>query len=290
MKICTKCKQEKELTEFPKDKTKKDGYDVYCKICKCERIKQIYYKNPEKEISKRKQINQDNKDKYYQTYLKNKVQRDKTSQIYRENNKDLIKLKQKEYIRNNKELHYDRCKISRLKNINYYKSKSKQNYLNNSEKIIAYGKAYDQLPKSKELRKLRNIENRKNPIFVLQQRCRSRISKFFIKKRTKKLEKTENIIGCNWDQFKIWIESHFYDTISWTNQKEWHIDHAIPLSWAQSEVEVYKLNYYTNLKPIWNQENWKKRNFYGEIWDGKNWNRITKEEYGESLKSTYIKS
>lgn len=36
MKICTKCKIEKELTEFTKDKTKKSGLRSYCKLCNKE--------------------------------------------------------------------------------------------------------------------------------------------------------------------------------------------------------------------------------------------------------------
>lgn len=33
MKICFKCKCEKDLSEFSKDKTKKDGYNSKCKEC-----------------------------------------------------------------------------------------------------------------------------------------------------------------------------------------------------------------------------------------------------------------
>jgi len=36
MKICLKCKKEKELDEFNKNKTSKDGYQSYCKSCKKE--------------------------------------------------------------------------------------------------------------------------------------------------------------------------------------------------------------------------------------------------------------
>ena len=36
MKICSKCKQSKEFTEFYKDKSKKDGHGHQCKICNLE--------------------------------------------------------------------------------------------------------------------------------------------------------------------------------------------------------------------------------------------------------------
>lgn len=33
MKICSKCKEEKNYTDFFKDKTRLDGYHYYCKVC-----------------------------------------------------------------------------------------------------------------------------------------------------------------------------------------------------------------------------------------------------------------
>jgi hypothetical protein len=33
VKVCTKCKIKKELTEFSKDKNSKDGYYYSCKSC-----------------------------------------------------------------------------------------------------------------------------------------------------------------------------------------------------------------------------------------------------------------
>ena len=42
-KICNKCKQEKELTEFYKNKKRKDGHSTWCKECDRE-YNQMYYK------------------------------------------------------------------------------------------------------------------------------------------------------------------------------------------------------------------------------------------------------
>ena len=35
-KRCSKCKQTKPISEFGKNRSRKTGYDYYCKICRCE--------------------------------------------------------------------------------------------------------------------------------------------------------------------------------------------------------------------------------------------------------------
>jgi hypothetical protein len=48
MKICRKCKKEKDLTKFHKSKQNKDGYCSYCKKCHNVNMKKYYHKNREK--------------------------------------------------------------------------------------------------------------------------------------------------------------------------------------------------------------------------------------------------
>ena len=57
MKTCTVCKKEKQISEFNKNKGRKDGYNNICKICSRERSKLYYIENTEfhkKEAYKRK--------------------------------------------------------------------------------------------------------------------------------------------------------------------------------------------------------------------------------------------
>jgi hypothetical protein len=75
-----------------------------------------------------------------------------------------------------------------------------------------------------------------------------------------KKNRTFDIIGCTPDFLKKHLEEKFVIGMSWENRNEWHIDHIIPLSSAKTEKELYELCYYTNLQPLWIQDNLKKSN------------------------------
>ena len=50
MKTCSKCKEEKELVDFPKNKLKIDGYHYQCKTCVKNTSKKYYQNNKDKKI------------------------------------------------------------------------------------------------------------------------------------------------------------------------------------------------------------------------------------------------
>lgn len=52
MKTCYKCKCSKELTEFHKDKTKKNGVEGLCKLCSNNKKKLWAKNNPQKEYAR----------------------------------------------------------------------------------------------------------------------------------------------------------------------------------------------------------------------------------------------
>ena len=54
MKVCNKCKIEKELTEFAKNKGRKDGHESQCKSCRYKREKETYEQRKDKRNERRK--------------------------------------------------------------------------------------------------------------------------------------------------------------------------------------------------------------------------------------------
>lgn len=61
--FCTKCQADKESTEFYKDKTRKNGYEPYCKDCKNSMNKDWYKNNIERKAQYGKEWAENNKDK-----------------------------------------------------------------------------------------------------------------------------------------------------------------------------------------------------------------------------------
>ena len=74
----------------------------------------------------------------------------------------------------------------------------------------------------------------------------------------KKTFRTNDALGCSFDYFKIHIERQFLTEMTWDNRSKWHIDHIIPLASAKTEEDVIALNHFTNLRPMWAHDNFKK--------------------------------
>ena len=63
MKTCCKCKETKELTEFSKNRTTKDGLQFECKPCKKEYRRAHYLANKDKEYKRKRLYYTDPKNK-----------------------------------------------------------------------------------------------------------------------------------------------------------------------------------------------------------------------------------
>ena len=168
VKVCNKCKIEKLLTEFNKDRKTKDGLCTWCKSC-----------------------------------LKK----------YRQENKNKLREYDKKY--------------------------QKENKKNRKE----YFKKYQ-----KERRK-------KDTLFKIKHNSRIRTYKAFKNKGYSKNTKTQEMLGVDWQVAKQHIERKFTKGMNWGNYGDWHIDHIIPLASANTPERLKQLCHYTNLQPLWAEEN-----------------------------------
>jgi hypothetical protein len=246
-KKCSSCCEVKSVTEFHKNKKKKDGYHNQCKKCRHE----YNLKNSEN----KKEYN-----KVYYGYNKEKI--NKVSGKYRENNKVRISELNKKYQKENKE----KIKLNRLdwKEKNKSKIKEYQKIWRNENKeyILNYSKKYRNEYRGK-INEYFNIKYKNDPIFKLKQNIRNRIRETIKQNGFTKKSKTYQILGCSFEQFKLHLESKFELWMTWDNyglyngefNYGWDIDHIIPTSSANTEEDVIKLNHYSNLQPLCSKVN-----------------------------------
>lgn len=236
MKKCNKCRVEKELSNFTLDNSKKDGKSNICKECRSKHHKD------------------------------NKLVENKKSKEYYSKNRELI-----------------------IKRVSLYKSKryGRRKYLNelstkvkNGEKVCIKCENIKNIEsfvndsskkdgKSSRCRDCSNqyskIRKKSDSLFKIKSAIRSLISKSISKMGYSKNSKTQQILGCSFDEFKLFIESKFEDGMSWDNYGDWYLDHKSPISFAKTEEDILKLNYYTNFQPLWKIENISKGNRYSTL-------------------------
>lgn len=236
-KICKKCGELKNINDFDKSSRSKDGYFYMCKLCKKECSK-IYY-------SKNKESIKINSKKYYKNNIEN----------YRK--------KHKQYYQDNRDEVLERTKLNQKNNREICSIRSRQWVLNNQDKVIKTKNDFKEKYPNYHTEYISN--RRKNDsLFRLIMNVRRRLLLYLKSKNIKKDNKTFEIIGCTPEIIKEHLESKFTEGMNWNNHGEWHIDHIIPLSSAETEEDVYNLCHYTNLQPLWAIDNLKKGKKYDE--------------------------
>lgn len=201
------------------------------------------------------------------------------SKRYRDENKERDSLRAKEYYKNNpyKSEDYDseKCKIYYENNKGKIKERMRQNYENNRNEKLAYQKEYQKNNKDRRNKYL--SERRENdPMFKLVTNIRNLINNSFYNSGYSKTSRTQETLGCSFEELSKYLESKFEFWMNWNNRGiyngefdyGWDIDHIIPLSNANSLEELVKLNHYTNLQPLCSKINRdiKKNNLeYGRI-------------------------
>lgn len=236
-KVCGKCGIEKDICEFNLRNSIKNIYRTDCKSC-CS----LYYKKYRKDNEKK---------------VKN------TKKLYYENNKEFLIEKSKKYRENNYEIVKEKDKLRSKLRYENRKEEKKLYDKKNAERIREHKRKYEEKNKEflKEKKRIVISERiKKDPVFHIKQLMRKRLYDFITRNNIVKKNRTFDIIGCTPEFLKEYLEKQFRDGMNWENRGEWHIDHIIPLSSATSEEELYKLCHYTNLQPLWAEENLRKGN------------------------------
>ena len=218
-KKCNGCQELKITDDFHK---KNNGFSSLCKICNNIKQKKIRLEKDINEIEEMKK------------YLKD----------WRKNNKEKIKIfeqsiERKEYVKN-------------------YRNNNKEKISKQIRKYFLENKEY-----LREVGRLNRISNYKrrlveDPTFAIKESIRSSIRRIFNNKGIKKNITTETILGCSYEDLKLYLESKFEDWMTWENRGlyngelnyGWDIDHIIPISSGKTEDDIKRLNHFSNLQPL----------------------------------------
>lgn len=268
--ICKKCeyqrrKSKKELSE--EEKLFKKGFKI-CKMCKetlpLDKFPSTssirFTKSTCKKCIGFKKRNSESYKEYQKKWGKSERGKLIRKEIDERYDKKIIELnrikkegnrKQRELIEIEKE--NNRIERGRVKQL---KLEKKKEY----HKLMEYYSSdeWKEIKKNRDYNKWK-IKWNNDDMFAMKVRLRNLVRNSFRKKGYVKFGvKTEEILGVDFSTFKEYMESKFLDGMSWDNRGKWHIDHIIPLSSATSEDELIKLCHYSNLQPLWAEDNMKK--------------------------------
>lgn len=174
---------------------------------------------------------------------------------YQKNKEKVLEKKRLQYREKNPEIKNKPSSPERLKQ---QRIEAERRYVkNNQEKVKLRRAKYFQENKEKI-----NERRMSNPNTRLAVNLRARLRSLLKKK--KKIGSAARDLGCSIEELRVHLESQFLPGMTWENYGPygWHIDHIIPLSSfnLQNKEEFLKACHYSNLQPLWREDNLKKGN------------------------------
>lgn len=174
-----------------------------------------------------------------------------------EKNKDKIRNEQKNYYLKNKK------KLNETNKENYNLNKEKRNLQSkewrekNSERNKELKKNWYEKNKHKRTQQIKKRKEQ-DPLFKLKTAISARIRSGIKSTGFCKKFKTKEILGCTYEEFKLYIESKFESWMTWENYGKynsdlnygWDLDHIVPLATAKTEEDIINLNHYKNFQPL----------------------------------------
>jgi hypothetical protein len=256
-KVCSKCKEEKEVCEFGKKITNKDGLQSRCKECRKIETKEYFNKYP----NRNKEIWEKNKNELSERYKQWSEKNSNYFKSWRLENKEKINTQRRELYSLNKEKVKEKRKEWRLKNKDIISQKTKE-YREKNRELINERRRKKRQENLEEYRRMEREILKKNEHLKLIGNYRTRIKNYMKFNKVSIGTGTLDLVGLSSQELKDYLESKFDENMSWDNYglHGWHIDHIIPLSSAKTVDELKKLCHYTNLQPLWSKDNLSKGN------------------------------
>ncbi len=149
----------------------------------------------------------------------------------------------------------EKSKLCYQKNREQILNRNKQYYLDNRQNKLEY------MSKRKEITAARKRKRLREDVqFRLAHNLRARLSQA-VRKDYRGSSAVQGL-GTSLEELKLHLEKHFQSGMSWDNygRRGWHIDHIIPLINFDltNKEECQKACHFTNLQPLWEEDNLRK--------------------------------
>ena len=232
VKFCSHCGNNRNLEDFYKDKSNKDGLDSQCSFCRKvyrashKKESKTYYDDNRKHILKQKADNYQLKDK------------------------DQLRIERHEYYLKNRDKILEKSKCYSESHPEVRKAYN----VKNRKKLDDYNRSYvkERLATDVNFKLSLNLRNRLRTAINNNQKTGSAVRD----------------LGCTIDELKAHLEKKFYshpetgEEMTWENHGlyGWHIDHIKPLSLfnLENRNELIEAVHFKNLQPLWRLDNIKK--------------------------------
>jgi len=168
-----------------------------------------------------------------------------------EEKREAIRIKNKKAYEKNKSWHIEYVEKHKEERKEYHKNWFR---LNNPNKIKEVDP--EKIKLINRWKKNEYQKNRKKTDMLYRLKCNVR--SYLCNTLKNKKDKTCHILGCSFEEFKNHIESLWQPWMNWGNYGlyngefgyGWDIDHIVPISSANTEEQIIRLNHYSNLQPL----------------------------------------
>ena len=162
----------------------------------------------------------------------------------------------KKYYIKNRDKILQKKKEYRFKNKEQIKLKDKERYDKNRTKILEKKKIYFIKSKNKRAHYIKTRYH-SNINYKLSMILRNRLRRGI--KNNQKSGSAVKDLGCSIEKFKLWLEMHWQNGMSWDNYGRggWVIDHIVPLAKfdLSDKNQLLKAVNFSNLQPLWETDN-----------------------------------
>lgn len=209
-------------------------------------------------------MTREEKNAYQREWVRrNKEKKKEQDRKYRETHKDEIKAYHKEWRDKNRERLNEQQREKYQENPLAFKERKDRYVQSHLEQVKESRARYKKENRQKCTDYQRN-KRQSDPVYKFRSSFIHLMCLYRKKTGYTGTKGTWEMVGCDFDTFLVHIQSQFEDGMTLENyghgEGKWNIDHITPISVAKTNEDIERLNHYSNLRPMWSLDNYRKSN------------------------------